>query len=77
MKTYPFIRVLIKLHWLLLLILMGFLMSFFIDPFSSSERGDEVDSIPENIITTRATPLTDVEKKGKNLFKINCASCHH
>ena len=79
MKTYPLVRVLIKLYWLLLLIVFG-LFTITISSAFLAEKSD--DSIAKTSATTPNLSTVPPEllatiTKGKKLFRTNCATCHN
>ena len=79
MKTYPFIRILINLHWLLLLMVIGFLTFLIYDDLSPKKitvnRDSSITHIAEK--SSIAPELLLVIKEGKALFRTNCATCHN
>lgn len=79
MKTYPFVRVLINLYWLVLLIVIGFLTITISAAFFSEKPDEEIAAIcvSEPLIATTSPALTTSIKTGKKLFMINCATCHN
>lgn len=79
MKTYPFIRIIIRLYWLALIILLGLLVHPLYDiiwPIAPN-NGTLVAELSD--IKTSANPpeLTTEIKLGKDLFKNNCGTCHN
>jgi len=78
MKTYPFVRVLINLHWLLLIIVIGLFTvtistSFFVEkPVAEMDITGVVAELP-----TLPPELSASVTKGKKLFRTNCATCHN
>lgn len=79
MKTYPFLKVLIKLYWLLLLIAIG-LFTVSITNIFLSEETDKTITVTTasktNLSTVPPELLTSVTA-GKKLFRTNCATCHN
>lgn len=79
MKTYPFVRILIRLYTLLLVILTGWLGVLVFKPLflntpikiakSTTVYTAKLSTVPPELLATITT--------GKKLFKINCASCHN
>ncbi len=79
MKTYPFVLILIRLYTLLLVILTGWLAVLVFKPLflntpiiiaeNTSILSTNPSTVSPKLLATIAT--------GKNLFKVNCASCHN
>lgn len=79
MKTYPFLKVLIKLYWLLLLIVLGLFTVTITNTFLSEETDKTI-----AVTTTSKTNFSTIPPEllgsvaaGKKLFRTNCATCHN
>lgn len=79
MKTYPFLKVLINLYWLLLLIVIG-LFAVTISNAFLAEETDEIISVTTASKTNLSTvppELLGSVTAGKKLFRTNFATCHN
>jgi len=79
MKTFPFIRVLIKFYWLLLLIAIGLLAAAFSNTFIV-EKAEKTSTLNKTVATDVATISPELLANitvGKKLFRTNCATCHN
>lgn len=79
MKTYPFIRILIRLYTLLLVILTGWLAVLIFKPLFPNTPIRITESATLSIVksSTISPELLATITTGKKLFKTNCASCHN
>ncbi len=79
MKTYPLIRVLIRLYTLLLIILAGLFAAFVFAPLFPNEPTviAETTTVSTAKLSTVPSELITEITTGKKLFKTNCASCHN
>jgi len=79
MKTYPFLRLIIRLYWLALIILIGLLVSPVTPILWPDERSTiaEIANLPANEMASIAPELATEIKLGKTLFKGNCGTCHN
>jgi len=79
MKTYPFIRILIRLFTLLLIILIGSLAILIFKPlFPNPPVGITQNTTTTTTSTSTLSPeLLRTISTGKKLFRTNCASCHN
>ena len=79
MKTYPFVRILIRLYTLLLVILTGWLALLVFKPLFPNEptviSGNTTVSTAK--LSTVSPELLTKITTGKKLFKTNCANCHN
>ncbi len=79
MKTYPFLRIVIRLYWLALIILIGLMAYPIKDILWSTENANIVNIA--NVSTSEGPPIAPELiaeiKLGKTLFKANCGTCHN
>lgn len=77
MKTYPLFKTVINLCWLGLFILIVFVsLALTNELFSPVKNTVEETELISGITVKSNNKLTELEKTGKNLFKVNCANCH-
>lgn len=79
MKTYPFLKVLINLYWLLLLVVIGLFTLTISNNFIAEEIDNTISSTTasKTNLSTGSPELSANVLTGKKLFRTNCATCHN